>query len=316
MPKVRSKSSWDNVCYICKDGGVVICCEGPYQCRRVAHSKCVKLATIPEKWFCYDCRVRPFREYYDKEPISILDSDSDSDIDSDTDSSMFETPLQLKTLKVFNMKKLKVLELFKGTGSVTKYCNNYPNKFATVINLDNMIKWEPTILTDIQKWPYGTFKPPHYFDIIWASPPCTQYSIMRTTGGPRDIESANAIVDCTLKIIEYFQPTIWFLENPGSGKLKDQEIMKGIDFIDVDYCQYGDFGYRKYTRIWTNMKEYKNNFVPKRCMKQTCKYVEDNRHINTFGSYQTLSLEEKYRVPQALIHELFWEATCIIQGKR
>jgi len=48
------------------------------------------------------------------------------------------------------------------------------------------------IKTDIMNWDYKIFEPCS-FDIIWASPPCTEYSRALTTR-PRKIEEANEIV--------------------------------------------------------------------------------------------------------------------------
>ena len=64
---------------------------------------------------------------------------------------------------------------------------------------------EADIKTDILDWNYKTYEP-KTFDLIWASPPCTEYSIAKTIG-IRKIEQANEIVKRTLEIIEYVQPT-------------------------------------------------------------------------------------------------------------
>eukprot|EP00854_Cymbomonas_tetramitiformis_P007746 gene7746-biopygen7825 len=66
---------------------------------------------------------------------------------------------------------------------------------------------------DALKWDYQQY-PPGYFDVIWASPPCTQYSQARTTGGPPDLPHAHAIVHQTLEIFYFLQPDHWFMENP------------------------------------------------------------------------------------------------------
>ena len=136
---------------------------------------------------------------------------------------------------------MKVLELFAGTQSVGKVARQLGFE---VISLDHDM--DADIKTDIMDWDFKEYEPKH-FDIIWASPPCTEYSRAKTTG-VRDIEGANAIVQQTLDIIEYFEPKYWMIENPQSGLLKDQLCMYGLPFTDVDYCKYG-MRYRKRTRI-------------------------------------------------------------------
>ena len=70
------------------------------------------------------------------------------------------------------------------------------------------------------------------------------------------MEEADKLVLKTLEIINYFNPELWFLENPQTGNLKTRSIMKDISFYDVDYCMYSDWGYKKRTRIWTNKKNW------------------------------------------------------------
>ena len=142
-----------------------------------------------------------------------------------------------------------LLELFSGTGSVGKVATEMG---YTVISLDRDMR--ASIQIDIMDWDYTDFQP-HMFDVIWASPPCTEYSRAKTVG-VRDIEGSNKVVKRTLDIIEYFQPKYWIVENPQTGLLKDQDIMVWIPFNDVDYCRYG-MPYRKRTRLWNNVDLWK-----------------------------------------------------------
>lgn len=208
---------------------------------------------------------------------------------------------------------MRLLELFSGTKSVSKAVGHL---YDEIVSVDILNKNKPTIWTDILLWDYRIYSP-GYFDAIWASPPCTEYSKAKTKG-IRDIELANSIVKRTLEIIEYFKPDKWFIENPETGMLKDQDFMLGIPFYDVDYCQYGK-EYRKRTRIWT----LKDNFNARICNKNTCTKMIGKRHISSCGNgysndtktssiysgrkytNRTIAKDEKYSIPENLIVELF-----------
>jgi hypothetical protein len=178
-----------------------------------------------------------------------------------------------------------------------------------VVSLDMNPKCNPDILANILAWDYTTFAP-NRFDIIWASPPCTHFSILRTTGSPRDIDFANKLVARTLEIIKYFNPQVWFLENPGSGYLKQQPHMQGIPYVDVHYCKYG-YSYRKWTRIWTNIPE---QLQPRICKMDCDALIRDAltgvyRHKGTFGGiFSGTPLHQRYSIPPLLVHDLMTAA--------
>ena len=201
---------------------------------------------------------------------------------------------------------MKVLELFAGTQSVGKVARELGFE---VISLDRDM--DADIKTDIMNWDYTQLDPKE-FDVIWASPPCTEYSRAKTTG-VRDIEGANKIVQQTLDILEYFEPKYWMLENPQSGLLKDQLCMYGLPFTDVDYCKYG-MRYRKRTRIWNNMTAWKQRPL---CTRD-CDSMDDNRkkHLqvaqrmppgkkSTWGDRQAHNQQELYVIPPDLVREIF-----------
>ena len=130
--------------------------------------------------------------------------------------------------------KKNVLELFCGTKSVGKVCDKFGWKSISV-DIDE--KSKPTHLCDIMDFDYMQY-PKDYFDIVWASPPCTEYSKAKTRG-VRDIEGANKIVKKTLEIINYFDCKYYFIENPQTSLLKNQLFMQDLPFVDGDYCMYG-----------------------------------------------------------------------------
>ncbi len=147
---------------------------------------------------------------------------------------------------------LRILVLFSGTGSVeAEFRACYPQSEAVTVDCDS--RWQPTFCEEVQTWDYKQFRPKH-FDVIWGSPPCTEYSQAKTTG-VRQLRMADACVRRTLQIIDYLQPRHWFLENP-LGRfpfaLRFRPVVRGLgNPLVCSYCQYG-MDFRKPTCIWTS----------------------------------------------------------------
>ena len=106
----------------------------------------------------------------------------------------------------------RLLELFCGTKSIGRA---FEAAGWEVVSLDIVSKFEPTILCDIRSWDYALF-PPGHFDMVWASPVCTEYS-RALTMRPRRLEEGDALVLRALKIMEHFDPLMWVIENPGDS---------------------------------------------------------------------------------------------------
>jgi len=151
---------------------------------------------------------------------------------------------------------MKVLELFAGSRSIGKAAKilGYQVFSSDLINFEN-IDYVTSILDfDINKVP---FQP----DIIWASPPCTAFSVAAigknwTKDGDNYIaknpraDFGLELVKKTIQIIEALKPTYFFIENP-RGMLRKMPIMANLNRQGVTYCQYGDTR-MKPTDIWTN----------------------------------------------------------------
>ena len=237
---------------------------------------------------------------------------------------------------------MNVLELFSGTGSIGKVCDKLG---WDAISVD--LELPATHECDIMDFDYKQY-PKDYFSIVWASPPCTSYSrllcawIGREKQGKiftkEDIENqmiqADKLVLKALEIIDYFNPEVWFLENPQTGRLKDRDFMKDIPFYDVSYCMYSDWGYEKRTRIWTNKKDFNNKLCDKsgscgnmiqdkhKARMGTSKTIIDNNKIirvNTaelrkkYKDFENVNKKlnnetsqlDRYRIPEDLIFSLF-----------
>lgn len=152
------------------------------------------------------------------------------------------------------------LVLFCGTKSIDRALEKAG---FYVQSLDIDPKCNATWTADILTWDAWEQLPPGTFDFIWASPPCQQYSIARTTAKTaRNFELADSIVAKTLKIISFLRPKAWLMENPATGYLKQRQVVQGLPYRDVTYCMYSDgerWMYQKKTRLWG----YLPTFVPR-----------------------------------------------------
>ena len=165
---------------------------------------------------------------------------------------------------VLSGKQPRMLDLFSGTNSVGDL---FRKRGYEVTSVDNHAPFNPTICTDIQQWNYMEAFPVGYFDVITVSPPCTEYSTAMTSR-PRRLTEADDLVIQGLAIVGYFRPNFWFLENPRRGLLKERTFMRDLPFVDVDYCQFSDWGYQKPTRIWGSPQIA--SLANKICDNRTC----------------------------------------------
>jgi len=240
---------------------------------------------------------------------------------------------------------MRVLELFSGTGSVGKICNELGWE---CISLDKDFKstWE----VDILEWDYKVY-PKDHFDFVWGSPPCNTFSQLQYSWIGRKLKDGNIVshqsildkqekegvplVKKTLEIIDYFQPRFFCIENPSQSRIKS--YIPYPSYV-VDYCAYVDWGYKKRTRLFTNIK----TFEPKLCNPLTCKSMESifqhdkliggKRHKKVCdGGYdkrkhkkvsmgssgnglpQYTSKVDRYRIPPELIRDIF---TCALFERR
>ncbi|KKL94287.1 hypothetical protein LCGC14_1866200 [marine sediment metagenome] len=154
---------------------------------------------------------------------------------------------------------MKVLELFSGTESFSKVARERGHETFTV-DLDRSFK--PDLCKDILEFDLSMlpFKP----DIIWASPPCTTFSVASIRhywkdGKPKNEKAIHGIkiVKKTIQIIKRINPKFFIIENP-RGMLRKQDFMQQLKRDTVTYCQYG-LEYQKATDLWNNL----NKWVPK-----------------------------------------------------
>lgn len=114
-----------------------------------------------------------------------------------------------------------LLSLFDGTGSI---CKPFATNGWIVRRLDLDGRHGADIVVDILKWDPSkdwSGRPP---DVIFAGPPCENYSTARSTARtPRNLTLADALVTKTVDIIDHFHklnPSLqYFVENPDTSML-------------------------------------------------------------------------------------------------
>ena len=208
---------------------------------------------------------------------------------------------------------MRVLEIFKGTGSVGKV---FEQAGWEVVSVDVESRYDPTHVANVLEWDYKIY-PPGYFDYCHFSPPCTEYSQVMTAR-PRRLEEADALVNRALEMLVYFRPRWFTFENPWGGLLKHRPMMQCLKpFLKrCCYCIYSEgdetWCYRKETAIWTNIK-----WTPRPlCRKNTpCEWFDGKCHplcaqthdpkprANRLSGPTKLSRERVFSMPPALIRE-------------
>lgn len=207
---------------------------------------------------------------------------------------------------------MKVLELFSGSGSISKAFKEAGHKTLT-IDIDP--KMEADIVCDMLDLSIDML--PERPDVIWASPPCTTFSVasIGTHWNPGyepktdECKKALAILDHTIRIISESNCKYWYIENPRGvmRKVIDRLLAKhGLQTIKrqvirhtVTYCQYGDKR-MKPTDIWTNNPHWK----PRPKCKNGSKCHEAAPRGSKTGTQGLKDAYERGKLPKQLCEEI------------
>ena len=219
--------------------------------------------------------------------------------------------------KGVGMSNMEILELFSGTESFSEEARRRGHHCDTVENDD---QFNPTYLMSIMD-----FEPKKDYDMVWASPPCTGFSVASISahwgGGHRAYipksETARIglmLLQRTIKLIAQIRPKYWVIENPRGvmRKVIDECFEKyGINQYHRTtawYCKYGDTR-AKPTDLWTNIPEYEakgcKNYRYKDgvVIDKHCHHEQARRGAKT-GTQGLKGAKDRSRIPEALCNEI------------
>ena len=207
---------------------------------------------------------------------------------------------------------MKVLELFAGSCSFSNVAKEFGHETFTVDNGLDLITEDHYIKIDLVKdiLELNVDDIPFQPDIIWASPPCTTFSIASCSkhwtapdeNNLRYPKSENAeegmyLLEQTIWIMNELQPKYYVIENP-RGLMRKMLIMQPLTRHTVTYCQYGDTR-MKPTDIWTNAP-----WTPRTMCKNGMRCHESAPRGSRTGTQGLKGAYERSKVPYELCKEL------------
>lgn len=221
---------------------------------------------------------------------------------------------------------MKLLELFAGSRSIGKVA---ARRGWQVFSVDIKPFKGIDLVADINEMEVRDV--PFIPDAIWASPPCTTFSVlalMRHWTRDHQLTTDAAAMGVrmvlnTLRTIRFFKEAnprlIYYMENP-RGKLRKLPIVANLSRATVCYCKYGDTR-MKPTDIWTNNLRSAINprgWKPRpMCFpgNTSCRHEQCYKG-RTCGTVGLGNAYDRSKIPSALAREILDAAARRISAKK
>jgi site-specific DNA-cytosine methylase len=104
-----------------------------------------------------------------------------------------------------------MLDLFSGLGGASQAMKD---RNWEVVTVDNDPRFNTDIQCDVRNPALLDILPHKSFDLVWASPPCVDFSVIRRLPARRLHRPPDmSCVEATLRIIHALNPCFWIMEN-------------------------------------------------------------------------------------------------------
>jgi hypothetical protein len=188
----------------------------------------------------------------------------------------------------------RMIDLFSGLGGASQAMLEHPD--WDVIRIDNnplLLQYAPTTqIAYVENLDVTAFID---VDLVWASPPCTDFSEgfnspkckHRRSDSEEEYQPDMTLVQMTLDFIKAVKPRYWIIENVKGAIKFFEPLLGGPKVIIGPYCLWGDFplfdaklpsGYSKnndedeYGRILRSNARAKIPFEISEALRQTIQY--------------------------------------------
>ena len=197
-----------------------------------------------------------------------------------------------------------IYDFFAGTGSATKA---FERAGHTVIKIELKEKFQAHERDILQLDAASLVAKYGQPDFIWASPPCTTFSVAscmiywNRDGSVKDdrVYEGIALVKKAIALIKEINPAKgWLIENP-RGMLRKQDFMQDLPRTTITYCQYGDFR-MKPTDLWGQVP----NWTPRAMCKPGANCHENSPRGTATGNQRLGGAEKRSMIPIALGQEI------------
>ena len=205
---------------------------------------------------------------------------------------------------------MKTVELFSGTGSFSKVAEAKGHEIFCIDKFEGLGRLD--LQADLETWDPESLEA----DFLWASPPCTTFSVASLghhwKGGKQayipkteKCKQGLRILENTIKIIAKVKPKYWVIENPRGVMRKvidalfDKYGLADVRRNTVTYCQYGD-NRMKPTDLWCNF-----DWETKPMCKNGSPCHESAPRGSKTGTQGLKNNKERSVIPPALFEEMF-----------